>query len=185
MLDTNGSMYFLAGTNTGLVIQGNGWGFFGASTVNVLLNPAAWWRWGPQANVGIWLYNPQYKLHVNGTVAGIGAYVNASDGRYKTNKAPITNALSKIMSLSGISYTWDREKYPDINFDNKTHLWFIAQDVEPIIPEAVSIGADGYYGMEYTAIIPVLVEAMKEQQTQITNLQAQVNALLQYNIDHP
>lgn len=39
--------------------------------------------------------------------------------------------------------------------------------------------------MEYTAIIPVLVEAMKEQQTQITNLQAQVNALLQYNIDHP
>jgi hypothetical protein len=60
----------------------------------------------------------------------------------------------------------------------KNRLGFIAQDLEKIVPEAVLYeeDADKYY-IEYSAIIPVIVEAMKEQQTTIEGQQATIEKL--------
>jgi len=59
----------------------------------------------------------------------------------------------------------------------KNHIGFIAQDVKEIIPEAVEYDDEAdLYSMSYTALIPVLVEAIKEQQQQIDALKEELDA---------
>jgi hypothetical protein len=68
------------------------------------------------------------------------------------------------MKLNAVRYRW--KEYNDL-----LNLGFIAQEVESIVPEAVRYDeVNDIYSMEYTAIIPVLVEAMKEQQETIEEL---------------
>jgi hypothetical protein len=73
--------------------------------------------------------------------------------------------IAKISQLKGVNYTWKDDK------DKKLQVGFLAQDVEKVIPEAV-IKADStkIESMSYTALIPYLVEAIKEQQAQIETL---------------
>jgi len=80
----------------------------------------------------------------------------------------------------------DSEKSMDTNteqlkaqadIERKNHLGFIAQDVKEIIPEAVEYDEEtDLYSMSYTALIPILVEAIKEQQKQIDALKKELNA---------
>lgn len=120
----------------------------------------------------------------------------SSDERFKENIRPIQKKLSAINSLKGISYNL---KTPDnfeaykaagslsekeqvdiaalseiqekIKADKRTRLGFIAQDVQAIFPELVEEDAEGYLSVDYLGLIPVLVEAVKEQQGQIEELQ--------------
>lgn len=128
-------------------------------------------------NVGIGTSSPSYTLHVNGSVAGTSAYVNLSDKRYKKNIAPITDALSKVEQLNGVMFDWDTEKDKTINLDTKRHIGVLAQDVEQVVPEAVSTAKDGRKSVAYTDLVPLLIEAIKEQQKQINDLQQQVKQL--------
>lgn len=65
----------------------------------------------------------------------------------------------------------------------KDRLGFIAQDMEKIIPEAVLYEKDeDKYYIEYNAIIPVIVEAMKEQQAQIDLLKSELAACCEANL---
>ena len=58
-----------------------------------------------------------------------------------------------------------------ISFGNKEDIGLIAQDVERIFPELVAEDGDGYKGIAYSKLTAVLIEAMKEQQNQITALE--------------
>jgi hypothetical protein len=53
----------------------------------------------------------------------------------------------------------------------------LAQDVQKVLPEAVSAGPDGSLAVSYDALIPVLLEAVKAQQQQIDQLRGELNAL--------
>jgi hypothetical protein len=128
-------------------------------------------------NVGIGTSTPNYKLDVNGTVAGVNAYVQTSDARYKKNIQPITEGLSLVAKMKPVSYEWNKEAYPKKNFENKPQLGFIAQDMEKIVPQAVSKDSSGYYGMSYTTLIPVLVKAIQEQQEIITKQNGRIEKL--------
>ncbi len=56
-----------------------------------------------------------------------------------------------------------------------THLKrFIAQDVLPVLPEIVKKRTDGYYAIKYEQIVPVLIEAVKQQQGDIIKLEERV-----------
>ena len=57
-----------------------------------------------KGNVGIGLTKPQYTLHVNGMVAGIGGYSALSDQGYKKNIRTVPNALDKVLSLRGVNF---------------------------------------------------------------------------------
>jgi hypothetical protein len=126
-------------------------------------------------NVGIGTTIPGYTLHVNGSVAGTSAYVNLSDERYKKDIQPIENALDKILSLNGVTFNWDKSK-TDMNLDDVNHIGLIAQEVEKVLPQAVTTGSDDneIKSVSYTDIVPVLIEAIKQQQAQIEELKAKL-----------
>ena len=128
-------------------------------------------------NVGIGTGSPSYTLQVNGSVAGTSAYVNLSDKRYKQNISPITNALSKVEQLDGVMFDWNKNIDKTLKLDDKRHLGVLAQDVEKIVPEVVSTEANGRKSVAYTDLVPLLIEAIKEQQNQINDLQQQVKQL--------
>ena len=63
---------------------------------------------------------------------GGGSWVDSSDERLKENIKPLTGSLDKIASLNPVSYEW---KYDRLDV---TNVGFIAQEVEPIFPYAIS-----------------------------------------------
>lgn len=127
--------------------------------------------------VGIKTTNPQYDLHVNGSVAGVGAYNNLSDLRLKSDVRALPDALAQVMRLQGVSFSWRRDEHPELNFSKGRHLGFIAQEVEKVLPEAVSKDGNGLYSVAYDSVIPVLVEAVKTQQQQIESQQKRLEDL--------
>ena len=106
---------------------------------------------------------------VNGSAGGTGAWFNDSDRRYKKNIEPLQSALDKVLQIEGVSYEWDNQNYPNRNYEKGTHIGFIAQDLEKVVPEVVNTasGEAGYKSVAYAPLTALLVEAVKEQQTQI------------------
>merc|ERR1711865_336019 len=128
-------------------------------------------------NFGIGTATPGVKLDVNGGVQGTSAYSASSDLRWKKKITKLTHSLNKIMNISGVSYEFRREEYPSKTFEPGLHFGFIAQHLEPTIPEVVRTDSQGWKSVQYSAIVPVLVEAMKEQQRKIEEQDSQIQAL--------
>jgi len=124
-----------------------------------------------------------YNLEV--TSAGIVIETTAgSDFRMKKNFRTLHSSLSKILALNTYAFDWiPNEQLPkkaqDAAFDIKVNQDYkaressgvIAQEIQNIIPEAVKQYNNGYYSVDYDAIIPHLIEAIKEQQKQIDKLE--------------
>lgn len=130
---------------------------------------------GFESNVGIGTYNPQFKMHVNGQVYCSGSTSMTSDLRLKTDVHPVENALQKIMAVNGVSYQWrtDIARTLKLHTDTLRHPGFIAQELEKILPEVVHTAADSMQlkTVAYTDVIPVITEAIKQQQPLIYALQ--------------
>ncbi|MCB1145025.1 MAG: tail fiber domain-containing protein [Leptospiraceae bacterium] len=137
--------------------------------------------------VGIGTATPSYNLHVNGSVAGTSAYNNLSDGRYKDNIQNIFGAMDKIERLRGVTYTWKQKEYKELKLKKGRDLGFIAQEVEKIIPEAVSKDEKGILSLAYANIIPVVVEAIKEfkrdQSIKNDDLSLRLHSVIEENTD--
>jgi hypothetical protein len=95
---------------------------------------------------------------------------STSDERLKKNIKPIDNALADICQLEGVTFDWR---------DTGTQgQGFIAQQVEPIIPDVVNTDEDtGMKSINYVGLIGHLVEAIKTQQIQIDALKAEIQSM--------
>jgi hypothetical protein len=102
----------------------------------------------------------------NAKVTVYGVVNTLSDSREKSNITPIENALEKINQISGYNYNW--------NDSDEKQIGLIAQEVEKVLPEAVSTNEQGTKFLNYDGIIPVLTEAIKTQQKQITKQDQQI-----------
>lgn len=111
-----------------------------------------------------------YQFTVNGTAFAYGGTWVPSDKRYKKNITPIEDALNKVLKLCGKSYEYKTDEYKTVHFNSGKNLGFIAQDLKDVLPEAVKEDSNGFYSMNYEMVIPVLAEAIKEQQKQIETL---------------
>ena len=100
------------------------------------------------------------------TLCADGTFSSSSDQRLKTNIQTVQDALSKIIALRGVTF----QRSPEISSDSSTHIGLIAQEVEQVLPEVVRTGSDGYKSVSYDEIIGVLIEAVKDQQAQIEEL---------------
>jgi hypothetical protein len=106
----------------------------------------------------------------------ITAFYQSSDKRLKTNINKIDNALQLINSIRGVRFNWN-EKAKEINSNvdlNKPEIGVIAQELETIIPEVIKNGLNDYKAVRYEKLTPLLIEGIKEQQTQIEQQQTQI-----------
>ena len=78
------------------------------------------------------------------------------------------------MSIQGIYYNWDKEKFSDKAFGDERQIGFSAQELELQYPEMVKTDAEGYKTVDYSKLTPVLVEAIKEQEMKINKQQIQL-----------
>lgn len=126
--------------------------------------------------VGVGTAFPQFPLHVKGQVAGQGPFLSLSDGRCKQNIFGISDSIHKIMGLKGISFNWKDSEFTGPIQTKEKQYGFIAQEVEKVIPEAVTKDGDGLRSMSYSSIIPLLVEGIKEQQKELKQLQSKIHS---------
>ena len=144
-------------------------------------------------NVGIGTTEPAQKLTVAGNIsAGGNIFVNAgsssnaaisahgtieatgditafstSDKHLKNNIVVISDPISKVQSINGVTFEWAE--------DAPAHLkgvdyGVIAQEIEEVLPLAVTTRDTGHKAVKYEKIIPLLIEAVKDQQKQIDEL---------------
>lgn len=124
-----------------------------------------------------------------------------SDIRLKENFGKVSNSLNKLISLDAVTYTlkdeyskfakgkkptaqWLQEHKDDTSrtekvklpkhLKGKTQIGFSAQEVQKVFPELVKENEFGYLSLNYIGLIPVLVEALKEQETKIENLEKEL-----------
>lgn len=146
-------------------------------------------------------------LFFSGPYTGWAGYFNAdvfcggtyfgSDRRLKRDIKPINHALSIVDKIKPVSYFYDTQTYPGIGFEeNRLSYGFIAQDLELIMPELVKDKSLDLHANElktadmgnereteifkvvnYTLLIPVLTQAIKEQQALIESLKSRIEAL--------
>src|SRR6056300_1688167 len=89
--------------------------------------------------VGVGTTTPSYPLHVIGNIYGTGNITAYSDKRAKSDIMKIENALDKIDQLNGYTYTMNNERYTGL----------IAQEVLPVLPEAVVGSEETSYAIAY------------------------------------
>jgi hypothetical protein len=176
---TNHWLNYLSGTTYRI------WNNTSNEVVTILLN----------GNVGINTTNPSYKLDVVGDARitsgslGVGVAPNATDGRIdasndivafqtsdrrlKENITPITNALEKVKSLTGVMFDW-KEETKSVHGYEGHDVGIIAQDVQAVLPEAVRTNDTGYLSVRYEKMIALLIEANKELATRVEELESKL-----------
>ena len=122
-------------------------------------------------------YSTAYALHLAGTGASTGGWVQYSDIKFKTNIQNIENPVSRMLQLNGVSYNYKTVEFKEREFPEGKHFGLIAQEVEKVLPEIVQEDEHGDKTIAYIELIPVLLEAIKQQQKDIEQLQDQVNQL--------
>jgi hypothetical protein len=138
--------------------------------------------------------NGNARIFLSGASGDITATGNitayASDKRLKTNVTPITNALDKLMRIRGVEFDWINN-IEELGFKPQMmhETGVIAQEIQAVIPDAVKTapfnndstkitGVDNQYlTVDKEKIVPLLIEAIKEQQLTISEQSAKINTL--------
>lgn len=104
-------------------------------------------------------------LWVNGTTY-------ASDARFKKNIRSIESPLQKLLQLNGVEYDMRKDAFSKNHFSDSREIGLLAQEVEKVMPQVVN-EKDGYKGVDYAKLVPLLIEAIKEQEKRIQELEKQ------------
>lgn len=146
--------------------------------------------------VGIGTVSPADLLHVAGDVrvgtgttgcvkdadATVIAGTCSSDLRMKANVQPFGPVLDKLIQLQPVSFQWKANEYPELHLGRSRSFGLVAEEVEEVLPELVTQDAKGYKAVRYNKLPFLLLQALKEQQAQIRQLQAE-NETLKHRLD--
>ena len=83
----------------------------------------------------------------------------------------ITDALDKVNKLSGNTFVWNEESTRYGEHDTGV----IAQEVQSVLPEAVTEREDGYLAVDYQGLIPLLIEAIRTLSEKVDSLEQKLN----------
>lgn len=161
--------YFYIGnaTNSSLVLEVNGQG--AGFSVDYLQNIRIY------KSLAVGSINP------NGTTGRIDASndivaYSTSDMRLKENINELEDALKKVTMLSGVSFKWIDE-HKSVHGYEGNDIGVIAQEVQAILPEAVRTNDSGYLSVRYEKLVPLLIQAIKEQQLEIREIKTELEIL--------
>lgn len=121
-------------------------------------------RFYTESTLAAWFENDQ-DLNMN-----VHNVVNESDARSKTNVVSLTGMSEKVDALRPVQFEYT-------NGLGNVRMGLIAQEVEPIFPEAVNTDYRGIKGLKYSALIPALIQAFSEQKAEVEALKAEVEKL--------
>ena len=123
---------------------------------------------------------------LNGTELNVAGDVvaNTSDKRLKTNIINIDSPLEKLSKINGVYFNWNETAKELTQKDtNKREVGFIAQEVQEVMPEIVSLApfdkiehtnqsksGENYLTIQYEKVVPLLVECIKELKKEIEEL---------------
>lgn len=113
-------------------------------------------------------------LSVTGDIDATGditAYAS-SDERLKDNITPISNPIDKVKAIGGYTYNWNGLQ--DKHILGTQDVGVIAQEIEDVLPELVATRESGYKAVRYEKIVALLIEAIKDQQSQIDDLKSRL-----------
>lgn len=121
---------------------------------------------GTTLQSGVKIFND---LYATGDVSADGdvAASVSSDIRLKEDIKPIQDALGKVNKLSGNTFKWK-----DCATYNGDDVGVIAQEVQEIVPSAVKERYDGYLKVDYTRLVPLLLESIKELSAKVQELES-------------
>ncbi|MFY7908667.1 MAG: tail fiber domain-containing protein [Emticicia sp.] len=139
-------------------------------------------------NVGIGTASPSVKLHVAGdgffsgsiyaTNAILPGASSPSDRNLKKDIQNLTGATSIIKQLYPKSFLYDTVKYPTAGLPENLQFGLIAQELETVVPNLVTNNTHPtgltFKSVNYTGLIPILIKAMQEQQTEIESLKRKI-----------
>jgi len=103
-------------------------------------------------------------LNVTGAISATGDITAFSDARLKSNVQTIINAVEKVNSLRGVTFTRSDT--------GKNSVGVIAQEVRAVMPEVVSENEDGMLSVAYGNLVGLLIEAVKELTARVEELEA-------------
>jgi hypothetical protein len=106
-------------------------------------------------------------LTVNGDI------VVSSDARLKANIVSLGSTLAKLLLIDGKSYTMKK--------DGKQKIGVLAQDIQKVFPELVTTDDKNMLAVNYQGLVPVLINALKEQDDKISRLEKLVEKLISDN----
>ncbi len=116
------------------------------------------------------------QLTVTGNVCAANI-VCPSDERLKEDVHSISKPLDRIEALRGVEYRWRPEAMAARNLPTGPQIGLLAQEVQKVVPQAVMKMEDGYLGVDYARLVPLLIEGMKVQQDTIDSLRARMEKL--------
>ena len=103
-------------------------------------------------------------LHVGGDITAFAS----SDVTLKENITPISNAVDKVRSISGNTFTWNKKSV----YGGEEGTGIIAQEIEALgLPGVTETREDGTKAVRYDRLVPLLIEAIKELDTKVKSLE--------------
>ena len=127
----------------------------------------------------IWDKSDAFKVMANGdtTVSNDltvnGDVVVSSDARLKANIMSLGSTLAKLLLIDGKRYTMKK--------DGKQKIGVLAQDIQKVFPELVTTDDKDMLAVNYQGLVPVLINALKEQDDKISRLEKLVEKLISDN----
>jgi len=126
-----------------------------------------------------WSKSDAFKVMANGdtTVSNDltvgGDIVVSSDARLKANIVSLGSTLAKLLLIDGKSYTMKK--------NGKQKIGVLAQDIQKVFPELVTTDDKEMLAVNYQGLVPVLINALKEQDDKISRLEKLVEKLISDN----
>jgi endosialidase-like protein len=151
---------------------------FGNGDINAAVSFSEWARFTNAGRLGIGTAAPDSPLTVNGNASkpGGGSWNSFSDIRLKNIKGAFNTGLKAVMQLRPLRYEYRPNNSLGL-VSNGEHVGFSAQDVQKVIPQAVTQTESGYLMVNNDPIIWTMLNAIKEQQVQIEQLKSQIRQL--------
>jgi hypothetical protein len=130
--------------------------------------------------VGIGTTTPDNNLTVNGSAdkPGGGSWGTYSDGRLKSLDGNFNEGLSAVLKIRPVRYRYKPDNAMGIR-DGEEHIGVVAQEVQKIIPEAVTENSKGYLLVNNDPVIWAMLNAIKEQQREIRALKSELRVTRQ------
>jgi len=148
-ISINGSSNSILTYTVGGTIQG--YLYHGGSNGNMYLNNSK-----NNATTYIVSYTGGVYLATNAT-----SWTATSDIRLKNIISPIDSAVDKLSTLNPVVFSWKSDE------TNKENIGLIAQDVKAVLPQVIDTNKDGFLGVRYVELVPVLVKAIQELKAEI------------------